>query len=427
MKYFWIPALAILFALPAVAAPTKLAQQGRLLDGAGKALEGSHELVFFLYDAPTEGLELWTETIEPIFDRGYYSVTLGEAAPLDDMHFEGQSVWLELVVDGEILQPRQEIVSVPYALRATVAEHLEGGVVDALEISVDGEVVIDVDGNWIGPTTAVAWTDLLDVPADLADGDADTLGGLSCLSGDVAHWDDSLAVWYCDVDIDTDTQLTEAQVDAFVSNNNYSTGSHTIDINTTYAAGSGLVLSSGAFSLDTSGCAANEVLKRDISNSGWVCVADNDSGPGSPGLNSLIAQSVEAAGSNCSVGGLRVDSGLDDNADGTLQSGEIDQTGYVCGSSSASQATNGLGGFYTPNGVSEFVNAELSCESVHGAGNCCNDGCGTCNNRGFHQCGAPNCNGSVYWNYDNDNQSMSCGWVDPAEVLINLDGINWIQ
>jgi hypothetical protein len=156
-------------------------------------------------------------------------------------------------------------------------------------------------------------------------------------------------------------------------------------------------------------------------------VADNDSGPGSPGLNSLIAQSAESAGSNCSVGGLRVDSGLDDNADGTLQSGEIDQTGYVCGSSSASQATNGLGGFYTPNGFSEVINAELACESVHGAGNCCNDGCGSCNNRGFHQCGAPNCNGSVYWNYDNDNQSMSCGWVDPAEVLINLDGINWIQ
>ena len=51
---------------------------------------------------------------------------------------------------------------------------------------------------------------------------------------------------------------------------------------------------------------------------------------GSNGLNSLVAFSDEPAGANCPYGGMRVDSGLDDNGNGTLESGEIDQTGFVC-------------------------------------------------------------------------------------------------
>ena len=51
---------------------------------------------------------------------------------------------------------------------------------------------------------------------------------------------------------------------------------------------------------------------------------------GSNGLNSLVAFSDEPAGSNCPYGGMRVDSGLDDNGNGSLESGEIDQTGFVC-------------------------------------------------------------------------------------------------
>jgi len=56
----------------------------------------------------------------------------------------------------------------------------------------------------------------------------------------------------------------------------------------------------------------------------------SDGQNGSNGLNSLVAFSDEPAGSNCPYGGMRVDSGLDDNGNGTLDSGEIDQTGFVC-------------------------------------------------------------------------------------------------
>jgi hypothetical protein len=49
----------------------------------------------------------------------------------------------------------------------SAAEHVEGGMVDAAEISIDGTVVIDASGNWVGPTPAVGWGDLADIPAPL--------------------------------------------------------------------------------------------------------------------------------------------------------------------------------------------------------------------------------------------------------------------
>jgi hypothetical protein len=46
--------------------------------------------------------------------------------------------------------------------------------------------------------------------------------------------------------------------------------------------------------------------------------------------NSLIALNQESAGANCPYGGVRIDSGLDSNDNGTLDSGEVDNSEYVC-------------------------------------------------------------------------------------------------
>jgi len=52
---------------------------------------------------------------------------------------------------------------------------------------------------------------------------------------------------------------------------------------------------------------------------------------GTDGLTSLLTQAELPAGdSNCSTGGVRVDSGLDDNRNGELDEDEIDDTSYVC-------------------------------------------------------------------------------------------------
>jgi hypothetical protein len=55
---------------------------------------------------------------------------------------------------------------------------------------------------------------------------------------------------------------------------------------------------------------------------------------GSDGGTALVSTSEEPPGDNCAEGGTRVDSGIDDDADGVLDAGEIDATEYVCQGSS---------------------------------------------------------------------------------------------
>ncbi|WP_394130519.1 alkaline phosphatase [Shewanella maritima] len=64
---------------------------------------------------------------------------------------------------------------------------------------------------------------------------------------------------------------------------------------------------------------------------------------GSNGLNSLVLQTALAMGNtHCPNSGVQIDSGLDSNADGTLQTGEITATEYVCVPGETSVGTNDI-------------------------------------------------------------------------------------
>jgi len=115
----------------------------------------------------------------------------------------------------------------------------------------------------------------------------DTLSGLTCAANEIAKYNGS--TWICSADIDTDTKLTEAEVDAFANNNGYLTtevdGSVTNELITggtltatnqleiTDAGGTTTInLSSLADTLSNLSCAANEVAKYD--GSAWICAPD---------------------------------------------------------------------------------------------------------------------------------------------------------
>ncbi|MDH3637793.1 MAG: cadherin-like beta sandwich domain-containing protein [Gammaproteobacteria bacterium] len=51
---------------------------------------------------------------------------------------------------------------------------------------------------------------------------------------------------------------------------------------------------------------------------------------GNDGRNALVNQSVEAAGANCAFGGVRFDVGVDNNANGLLDRGEVTTTEFIC-------------------------------------------------------------------------------------------------
>ena len=54
---------------------------------------------------------------------------------------------------------------------------------------------------------------------------------------------------------------------------------------------------------------------------------------GGAGHSTLLSLTNEPVGTNCAFGGTRIDSGLDNNDDNTLQAGEITSTKYVCNGS----------------------------------------------------------------------------------------------
>ena len=65
---------------------------------------------------------------------------------------------------------------------------------------------------------------------------------------------------------------------------------------------------------------------------------------GTNGLTARLNVAPEAAGSNCAQGGTRIDSGLDANANGTLDTSEIGATQFVCNGARGDAGANGANG-----------------------------------------------------------------------------------
>jgi len=108
-------------ALMGVNIPFLVNYQGRVNNAAGLPISGPVTMDFTIYDAPTDGSPLWSETQNVTLNTGLYNVLLGSMNPLSPQVFDNANVFLEVSVDGQTLSPRQQIVSVPFAMRAGLA------------------------------------------------------------------------------------------------------------------------------------------------------------------------------------------------------------------------------------------------------------------------------------------------------------------
>ena len=200
----------------AFAVPVQLSQHGRLLDANGAGINGAQIMTFRLYDSPIGGMTLWEEPLQINFDNGYYAALLGAnivSNPLNDSILSDTPIYLEVEIGSSgPIGLRQEVVSAPYARMAGTATHLSGGTVDATNVSVDGQLVIDATGSWVGPAMTISWADIQGIPSDLSDGDDDTLAGITCATGEILGWNGNQ--WACAAD----NGLTEAEVEDFVTN-----------------------------------------------------------------------------------------------------------------------------------------------------------------------------------------------------------------
>jgi hypothetical protein len=140
--------------------PQKINYQGRLTDNVtGDPRVGSHSMTFRLYDEAAEGSELWSESHVVVADSaGVIAVILGGTAPID-IAFDGPT-WLEVEVMGEVLSPRRELVSVPYAFRSSEADSLDGH--SAGEFVLKGEISSITVDMIVGGTGSGLDADLVD-------------------------------------------------------------------------------------------------------------------------------------------------------------------------------------------------------------------------------------------------------------------------
>ena len=94
--------------------------QAKLIDDSNEPISGSVSITFRLYNAIENGTLLWTENHGSIESSdGLISVLLGSVESFDHSVFSGSSLFLETEVSGfGILSPRQQLTSVPFAIKA---------------------------------------------------------------------------------------------------------------------------------------------------------------------------------------------------------------------------------------------------------------------------------------------------------------------
>jgi hypothetical protein len=102
------------------ATPGTISYQGMLNDAAGQPINGSTNITFRLYSAPTGGTALWTEAhtganAVPV-SNGLFNVLLGSLTPIPASVWSNANVYLGVQVGGDAeMSPREIIGSVPTA------------------------------------------------------------------------------------------------------------------------------------------------------------------------------------------------------------------------------------------------------------------------------------------------------------------------
>jgi hypothetical protein len=259
----WILALSCIFGV-AIAAqtapPPDVTYQGLLLDSVGDPVPGPVNIEVGVWDQPTGGTRLYGETHSGVvLVDGVFNLLLGTGSAqvgiFDADLFAAQNRYLEVVVNGEMLQPRQPFSSVAYALQSEESEAATFADTAGDADTVDGSHAAALDqsahvsdtGNphsvtaaQVGAVTSstltaheadasahhaktttfadltdqatdgqipssiardseLTWSNLSGIPAGFNDNiDDDMLAGLGCAAGQVAEWNGS--AWVCGID-----------------------------------------------------------------------------------------------------------------------------------------------------------------------------------------------------------------------------------
>lgn len=156
----WLPRSAAVLALLcpltlSAQVPTTINYQGRLLQNTADQdiVTGSVDIRFSIWSGPSSdgsAVELWSESWSGVtLASGIFSVLLGtNGSPLDPADFQNDStLYLQLEIDGETLQPRQQLGSSPFAMVDEPANELQDLELSGNTLSLtDDATPVDLSG-----------------------------------------------------------------------------------------------------------------------------------------------------------------------------------------------------------------------------------------------------------------------------------------
>jgi len=172
----------------------------------------------------------------------------------------------------------------------------------------------------------------------------------------------------------------------------------------------------------------NDILEEsEIIQTHHVCAEDGTDGTdgvdGATGLNSLINTSPESSGDNCAIGGLKLETGLDANANNILETEEVTSTNYICNGVTEETGTDypelfvehteykgdncEFGGVKTESGFDENLNGVLDDEEIETVVYDCQEPVNY----------APTGFGFTYFESTNDDYTqIQIGWTKAVDV-----------
>lgn len=136
----------MLFALCSYAGvPGRINYQGRLKEG-GVEVNGVKKMEFKIYPVVKGGSSIWSSGSQNVLiNNSLFNYQLGSNQSLSDIEWDKGPYYLEVIVEGVILTPREELTGVAYALSATRACALtapDGEPKDAVYVDNEGNVGI---------------------------------------------------------------------------------------------------------------------------------------------------------------------------------------------------------------------------------------------------------------------------------------------
>ena len=361
IRFVLASGLALMMSLPTMAAPPQtINYQGNLTNPGGTAVNSAVQMTFKLYNVASGGNPLWTETQTSVaVSNGNFNAVLGSQVPIP-LPFD-VPYWLTVTInaDGE-MSPRQPLATSPYAFRAASVDSMAS--ISALQLTGTINTTQLADGSVTAAKLA---------SNGCTNGQALLYNGIAWLCGTAAGPQGPIGLTGIAGPMGPSgpTGATGTQGPIGLTGATGTTGATGAAgpaglaargtwVAGTYAANDMVTESGSTYRCKIVSCTTEPVIDgvnwevlaakgapgaigpigpQGITGATGLIGLTGATGPqgpigltGATGVNSLISMTAELGGFNCTYGGTKVSSGLDLNANGTLDPIEVTATRYIC-------------------------------------------------------------------------------------------------